>query len=144
MGFDGCMNLFAGPSDKNFSANMNLYDSHYSRTKIIGSSGGIKTDLEEALEMIAAGKINPAVMITHVGGINSIVDATMHLPEIPGGKKLTYTQFDMPLTAIEDFAELGKEEPLFAELAKACERHNGLWNKEAEDILLAKFMIETM
>ncbi len=48
-------------------------------------------------------------MITHVGGINAVADATCHLPEIPGDKKLTYIQFDMPLTAIDDFEELGKQ-----------------------------------
>lgn len=142
LAFDGCMNLFAGPSDNQFSANMNLYDSHYKKTKIIGSSGGIRSDLEEALALISAEKINPSVMITHVGGINSIVDTTLHLPEIPGGKKLAYTQFDMPLTAIEDFKELGKEDLLYAKLADACDRHNGLWNKDAEDILLNHFNVE--
>lgn len=142
LAFDGCMNLFAGPSDNQFSASMNLYDSHYKKTKIIGSSGGIRSDLEEALALISAEKINPSVMITHVGGINSIVDATLHLPEIPGGKKLAYTQFDMPLTAIEDFKELGKTDSLYAELADACDRHNGLWNKDAEDILLDHFNVE--
>lgn len=142
LAFDGCMNLFAGPSDSQFSASMNLYDSHYKKTKIIGSSGGIRSDLEEALALISAGKINPSVMITHVGGINSIVDATLHLPEIPGGKKLAYTQFDMPLTAIEDFKELGKTDLLYAKLADACDQHNGLWNKDAEDILLDHFNAE--
>lgn len=142
LAFDGCMNLFAGPSDNQFSASMNLYDSHYKKTKIIGSSGGIRSDLEEALALISAEKINPSVMITHVGGINSIVDATLHLPEIPGGKKLAYTQFDMPLTAIEDFKELGKTDSLYAKLADACDRHNGLWNKDAEDILLDHFNVE--
>ncbi|MBA4700640.1 MAG: zinc-binding dehydrogenase [Ruminococcus sp.] len=142
LAFDGCMNLFAGPSDNQFSASMNLYDSHYKKTKIIGSSGGIRSDLEEALALISAEKINPSVMITHVGGINSIVDATLHLPEIPGGKKLAYTQFDMPLTAIEDFKELGKTDLLYAKLADACDQHNGLWNKDAEDILLDHFNVE--
>ncbi len=33
LAYDGCMNLFAGPTDPKFSANMNLYDCHYSRTK---------------------------------------------------------------------------------------------------------------
>lgn len=141
LAFDGCMNLFAGPSDSQFSASINLYDSHYKKTKIIGSSGGIRSDLEEALTLISAEKIKPSVMITHLGGMNSIVDATLHLTEIPGGKKLTYTQFDMPLTAIKDFRELGKTDPLYEKLADACDRHNGLWNKEAEDILLDKFNV---
>ncbi|MDD4369962.1 MAG: zinc-binding dehydrogenase [Anaerostipes sp.] len=141
LGFDGCMNLFAGPANSDFKAMMNLYDCHYTKTKIIGSSGGLLSDLQEALNLIAAKKVNPAVMITHVGGIDAIVSTTLNLPEIPGGKKLTYTQFDMPLTAIEDFRELGKTDPLFEKLADACDRHKGLWNKEAEDILLEHFEV---
>ena len=47
--------------------------------------------MKEAIKNRAAKKeIKPSVMITHVGGINSIVDTTMNPPNIPGGKKLTY------------------------------------------------------
>ncbi|HIX67956.1 MAG TPA: zinc-binding dehydrogenase [Candidatus Anaerostipes excrementavium] len=141
MAFDGCMNLFAGPADSGFSAEMNLYDAHYRNTKILGSSGGIKTDLLEALDLISQKKVKPAVMITHIGGLDAYADTTLHLPEIPGGKKLIYTQFHMPLTAIEDFRKMGEEDPLFTKLADACDRHNGLWNKEAEDILLNYFEV---
>jgi hypothetical protein len=42
----------------------------------------------------------------------------------------------MPLTAISDFAEKGKEDPLFAGLAEICDRHKGLWSGEAEKYLL--------
>ena len=98
-----------------------------------------RIDLLEALDLIAKKEVNPAVMITHVGGIDAIVDTTLHLPEIPGGKKLTYTQFDMPQTAIEDFRKLGETDPLFAKLADACDKNQGLWNKEAEEILLDHF-----
>ena len=42
----------------------------------------------------------------------------------------------MPLTAIDDFASLGKSDPLFAELHDICSRSNGLWNAEAERALL--------
>lgn len=62
-------------------------------------------------------------MITHVGGINAVADATCHLPEIPGDKKLTYIQFDMPLTAIDDFEELGKTDSLFAKLDRSVKAH---------------------
>ena len=75
-------------------------------------------------------------MVTHVGGINAYSDAVINLPKIPGGKKLIYKQFDMPLTAIDDFAKLGEEDPLMKDLADACERNKGLWNPEAEQILL--------
>lgn len=47
-------------------------------------------------------------MITHIGGLDAYADTTLHLPEIPGGKKLIYTQIHMPLTAIEDFRKIGK------------------------------------
>lgn len=139
MAFDGCMNFFAGPTDKNFSGMINLYNCHYTSTHIMGTTGGNTDDLKEALALSAKGKIRPAVMVTHVGGMNSVIDATANLPKIPGGKKITYTQFDMPLTAIEDFAKLAQGNPLFGTLADACARHNGLWNVEAEKILLKHF-----
>jgi L-sorbose 1-phosphate reductase len=41
----------------------------------------------------------------------------------------------MPLTAIEDFEELGKKKELFKKLADSVKKHNGLWNGEAEKIL---------
>ena len=87
--------------------------------------------------MMSEGTINPSSMITHVGGLNCVIDTVMNLPKIPGGKKLTYVNIDMPLTAIADFREKGKDDPLFAELADICDRHNGLWNGEAEKYLLA-------
>lgn len=42
----------------------------------------------------------------------------------------------MPLTAIKDFAKIGETNPVFALLAKKCDEHKGLWNIEAEQILL--------
>lgn len=139
LGEDGCMNFFSGPTDKAFSANINLYNCHYSSTHIIGTTGGTTDDLREAIRLAAEGKMRPAVMVTHVGGMDSIVEATKNLPNIPGGKKLTYTQFDMPLTAIEDFREKGRTDPLFARLADCCAAHDGLWNSEAEGILFRHF-----
>lgn len=135
LAFDGCMNFFAGPSNNDFTSEINMYNVHYTSAHIIGTTGGNNDDLLEALELAAKGEIRPAVMVTHIGGIDSIADATLNLPSIPGGKKLTYTQFDMPLTAIEDFEELGKTNPLFKQLAESVKRHNGLWNGEAEKIL---------
>ena len=81
-------------------------------------------------------------MVTHVGGIDSIAEATLNLPKIPGGKKLTYTQFDMPLTAIDDFEELGKTNPLFAKLDAACKKNRGMWSSEAEKILFEHFGVD--
>ena len=142
LAFDGCMNFFAGPTNNQFSAEINLYNCHYTSTHILGTTGGNNDDLIEANDLAAKGLIEPAVMVTHVGGIDSIADATLNLPNIPGGKKLTYTQIDMPRTAIDDFEELGKTNPLFAKLDASCKAHRGLWNAEAEKILFDHFGVE--
>lgn len=142
LAFDGCLNFFAGPTDANFSAEINLYNCHYTSAHILGTTGGNNDDLIEANKLAAEGKIEPAVMVTHVGGIDSIAQATLDLPNIPGGKKLTYTQFDMPLTAITDFEELGKTDPLFAKLDEVCKKNRGLWCAEAEKILFEHFGVE--
>ena len=134
---DGCMNFFAGPTDHAFSATVNFYNVHYSATHIIGTTGGSTDDMRESLEMMEQGRLNPSVMITHVGGIDSAAQATLNLPNIKGGKKLIYTHIDMPLTAIADFKELGKSDPFFKDLDEIVTRNNGLWCAEAEKYLLA-------
>ena len=75
-------------------------------------------------------------LITHIGGLNAVPEATLDLPNIPGGKKLIYTNMEMPLTAISDFRNLAGKSPLFSDLADICDRHDGLWSVEAEDLLL--------
>lgn len=136
LGFDGCLNFFAGPSDPDFSAKLNFYNVHYAYTHIVGTSGGNMNDMQEALEIMTNG-LDPAGLVTHIGGLNAVPEATLNLPDIPGGKKLIYTHIDIPLTAISDFKELGKSDPLFRELSGICEAHNGLWSVEAEEYLLA-------
>ncbi len=132
---DGCLNFFAGPTDQKFSAMFNFYNVHYSFTHIVGTSGGNNQDMRESLDMMAKGQINPTAMITHVGGLDSVIDATIHLDEIPGGKKLIYTHVSMPLTAIDDFDKI--DSPLFKGLAEITKRSGGFWNAEAEKFLLA-------
>jgi threonine dehydrogenase-like Zn-dependent dehydrogenase len=136
LGFDGCLNFFAGPNDPGFSAPFNFYNVHYAYTHVVGTSGGNTDDMKEALDVMAKG-LDPAGLVTHIGGLNAVIDVTLHLPEIPGGKKLIYNHIEMPLTPIADFAEKGKSNAVYAQLADACARHKGLWNIEAEGILLA-------
>jgi len=133
---DGCLNFFAGPSDTKFSAMLNFYNVHYASAHIVGTSGGNTQDMIEALQMMEKGIINPAAMITHIGGLNSVVSTTLNLPKIPGSKKLIYTNIEMELTAISDFKKKGKTDPLFTHLAKIVEKNNGLWSIEAEKYLL--------
>lgn len=139
LGFDGCLNFFAGPLDNNFSANFNFYNVHYKQHHVSGTSGSTMEDMLDIVRLIGENKINPAVMITHIGGINAAVDTTLNLPKIPGGKKLIYNHIELPLTAIADLAELGKQDERFRTLDSLVKQHNGLWSAEAEDYLLKNF-----
>ncbi|MDR3645576.1 MAG: zinc-binding dehydrogenase [Clostridia bacterium] len=133
---NGCLNFFAGPTDPGFSALFNFYNVHYASTHIVGTSGGNTEDMIESLSLMEKGRINPAMMITHVGGLDSAAQTTLNLPKIPGGKKLIYTNISMELTAIADFAEKGRSDPLFAALAEIVADNNGLWCSKAEKYLL--------
>jgi threonine dehydrogenase-like Zn-dependent dehydrogenase len=126
MAFDGCLNFFAGPSDKTFSANINLYNCHYISTHIMGSTGGNVDDLKESIQLAADKKIRPSLMVSHICGIDAIANTVANLPKLKAGKVLSYTHFNLPLTAIEDFAKLGKTDPLFEQLHQACQKHHGL------------------
>ena len=137
LGRDGCLNFFAGPTDPNFSAEFNFYNVHYTSTHIVGTSGGNTDDIRECLDMMASGKINPSMMVTHVGGLDAAAETTLNLPNIRAGKMLIYTNIKMPLTAINNFGELGKSDAVFAALDKIIKANNGLWCCEAEKYLLA-------
>lgn len=137
LGHDGCLNIFAGSADKAFGAFVNLYYVHYDKQHIIGSAGGTSDDMRQALDLIGRGVINPAVMITHIGGLDSAVDTIKRLPQIPGGKKLIYSGISLPLTSLEDFEEKGKTNRLFKDLARIIQRTKGIWSNEAEEYLLA-------
>ena len=133
---DGCLNFFAGPTNPEFSAMFNFYNVHYASTHIVGTSGGNTEDMRDSLEMMEKGLIDPAAMITHVGGLDAVIDTTLNLPNISGGKKLIYTNIEMTLTAIADFEELGKKDAVFKDLADIVKKNKGLWSCEAEKYLL--------
>ena len=118
LGRDGCLNFFAGPTDPNFSATMNFYDVHYNSTHVMGTT---------------------AVMVTHIGGLDAAAETTLNLPKIPGGKKLIYNHIEMPLIALTDLREKGKEDERYTVLADIVDAHRGLWCPEAEEYLLANF-----
>ncbi|MDR2103246.1 MAG: zinc-binding dehydrogenase [Treponema sp.] len=141
LGTDGCLNFFAGPTDTSFSASLNFYQVHYDAHHLVGTSGGNTDDMKEALAMMSAGRLNPVFMVTHVGGLNAAAQTTLDLEKIPGGKKLIYTHKRLELTAIDDFAEKGRDRAspqsaLYAKLGEICARSRGLWNPEAEAYLL--------
>ena len=137
LAFNGCLNFFAGPATHDFYASVNFYDIHYMGHHVVGSSGGNTDDMREALDLMSRNVISPAAMITHVGGLDSSAQTILDLPDIPGGKKLIYTQVSMPLVALSDLETRGETDPLFAELARITSEHNGLWSTEAEKHLLS-------
>jgi threonine dehydrogenase-like Zn-dependent dehydrogenase len=137
LGFDGCLNFFAGPTNPAFKAEFNFYNVHYAFTHIVGTSGGNTDDMRESLRLMSEGKINPAVMITHVGGLDSVIETTLNLPQIPGGKKLIYTNISMPLVSLEKLGEKGETDPFFEELAQIVAKNDYIWSLEAEKYLLA-------
>ena len=137
LGFDGCLNFFAGPTNPEFRAEFNFYNVHYAFTHIVGTSGGNTDDMLESLKLMGEGKINPAIMITHIGGLDAVVDTTMNLPQIPGGKKLIYTNISMPLVSLYKLGEMGKDNKLFAGLDEIVSGNDYIWSLEAEKYLLA-------
>jgi len=137
LGFDGCLNFFAGPTNPEFKAELNFYNVHYAFTHIVGTSGGNTDDMRESLKMMSEARINPAVMITHVGGLDAVVETTLQLPEIPGGKKLIYTNISMPLISLYKLKELGKDNKLYAGLHEIVSKNDYIWSLEAEKYLLA-------
>lgn len=139
LAFDGCLNFFSGPIDKKFSATFNFYNVHYAQHHVAGTSGSTTEDMRDVVRLISENRINPAVMITHIGGLDAVIDTTLNLPQLPGGKKLIYTHISLPLTAIADFEALGGKDSRFKALAQIVTEHNGLWCAEAEEYLLGNF-----
>ena len=137
LGLDGCVNFFTGPTDQRFTAQFNFYNVHYHGHHVIGSAGSTTDDMLDALNLIGRGIINPAIMITHIGGLDSVADSILNLPNIPGGKKLIYTGISLPLIALEDFETKGKSDPFFRDLSLIIKETKGIWSKEAEEYLLA-------
>ena len=137
LGYDGCLNFFAGPTNSQFKAEFNFFNVHYNATHVVGTCAGNTNDMRDAIAMFNEGRLNPAALVTHIGGLDAVVETTLNLPKIPGGKKLIYNQISLPLVALWDLEEKGKDDPLLAELAKIVKAHNGLWNPEAEKYLLA-------
>jgi len=143
LGRDGCLNFFAGPQQKDFRASINFYNVHYEGHHVVGTSGGTTEDMRLSLQLMSQGRIDPAFMITHVGGLDSAVATILNLPDIPGSKKLVYVNIRMPMTPIDSFAERAEQvqEPLrgiFKELARLVEEGGNLWTAAAEEFLLSR------
>ena len=131
---DGCFNFFAGPADSKFSATINFYNIHYNAAHYVGTSGSNTQDMKDAIECIENKVVNLAKIATHIMGLNDVCDSIMKLPELPGGKKIVYSQKNFPIT---DVAELNDADEFQKTLKEIIARHDGLWNAEAEEYFLS-------
>ena len=129
---DGCLNFFAGPSDSKFSSTINFYNLHYCATHFVGTSGSNTQDMKDAIVCIENKVVDLAKIATHIMGLNDVCDSIPKLPELPGGKKIVYSQKYYPITDVNQFPDGEMENTLKA----IVEKHNGLGRAEAEKYFL--------
>lgn len=135
LGWDGCMNFFAGPIDSGFTAPINFYNIHYNATHYVGTSGSNTQDMIDAVKLIEDKVVNVGKVATHILGLDHVPETILDLPNIPGGKKICYSQKSYPLCAVEDMMKDDSTE--FAKGLKAIlEKSSGIWNAEAEKYFL--------
>jgi hypothetical protein len=133
---DGCINFFAGPTQKDMQGSLNLYRIHYDGIHVLGTGGSIPQDMRYVLELIQTNAIRPEALISHILGMSAYVDTMMAMATPSGAKKLCYTGLDIPLIAIDELDKWGEKDPLYSELAKIVKNNGGLWCVEAEEYLL--------
>ena len=134
--FDGCINFFAGPTVHEFQGSLNLYRVHYDGIHVVGTAGSIPVDMTDVISLIEQNKINAGSLVSHILGLNAVVDTLFAMEKPSGAKKVCYNELDLPLIAISDLRELGKTNDLYKNLADIVDKNDGLWCAEAEEYLL--------
>ena len=134
---DGCINFFAGPPVHDLPGSLNLYRVHYDGIHVVGTAGSIPEDMTDIITLIEEEKINPGALVSHILGLNAVSDTLFAMEKPSGAKKVCYNELDLPLIAISDLKELGKENELYRVLGEIVERNGGIWCAEAEGYLLA-------
>lgn len=133
---DGCINFFAGPVTHDLQGSLNLYRIHYDGIHVVGTAGSIPQDTIDTIKLIERKKVNAGALISHILGLKYAASAIMAMKTPNGAKKVCYNDLDIPLIALEDLAEMGKTDPLYAELDKIVKANGGIWCAEAEKYLL--------
>ena len=137
LAFDGCLNFFAGPSDPNFSAMFNFYNVHYAYTHVVGTSGGNTDDMVEALDMMSKG-LDPAGLVTHIGGLGAVIEATKHLPEIPGGKKTDLHTRRYAIDTNFGLCQTGRNECCLQNISRNVRQELGLVERGSRNFLVGE------
>jgi len=135
--FDGCVNFFAGPPVHDLQGSLNLYRVHYDGIHVVGTAGSIPEDTVDTIRLIEENAINPGCIVSHILGLHAAADTLMAMAKPSGAKKVCYNELDLPLIAIDELAEWGKKDPMYAELDRIVKANGGLWCAEAEKYLLA-------
>ena len=136
-GIDGCINFFAGPAVHNLQGSLNLYRVHYDGIHVVGTAGSIPEDTVDTIGLIEKDAVNPGALVSHILGLGAVADAIYAMEKPSGAKKVCYTHLDLPLIAVDELEELGKDNALYAELGRIVKENGGLWCAEAEAYLLA-------
>ena len=134
---DGCINFFAGPAVHNLQGSLNLYRVHYDGIHVVGTAGSIPEDTVDTIKLIEQDAVNPGAIVSHILGLPAVADAIYAMEKPNGAKKVCYSHLDLPMVAVDDLEELGKDNALYAALAEIVKRNGGLWCAEAEAYLLA-------
>ena len=133
---DGCINFFAGPAVHDLPGSLNLYRIHYDGIHVLGTAGSIPADMADVLHLLEERKLNPGAIVSHILGMNAVADTLNAMNKPNGAKKVCYNELDLPLIAISDLEELGKDNDLYRQLAILVKKNGGMWCAEAERYLL--------
>ena len=133
---DGCVNFFAGPAVHNMQGSINLYRIHYDGIHVVGTAGSIPEDTVDTIHLIEQDKLNVGALVSHILGLRAVPEAILDMEVPNGAKKVCYTGIDIPLIAVDDLENKGKDNELYRELAIIVKRNGGLWCTEAEKYLL--------
>jgi hypothetical protein len=93
--------------------------------------------MTDVIELIEKDLINPGAMVSHILGLGAVIDTVMAMSVPNGAKKVCYNGIDLPLVAIDELEDLGKDNELYKALAEIVKNNGGLWCAEAEKYLLA-------
>jgi threonine dehydrogenase-like Zn-dependent dehydrogenase len=74
LGQGAVLNLFGGLKRGDEVVGLDTLEIHYKSINVTGSSGGSPWDITHTLELMASGKIDPAVHITRIGDLENAIE----------------------------------------------------------------------
>jgi len=136
LGFDGCLNFFAGPPVHELQGSLNLYRVHYDGIHVLGTAGSIPEDTHDIIKLIEDGKIDPSGLISHIMGIDKVPENIFAMKVPNGAKKISYNELDIPCIEVAKLSEWADKDPLYKGLYDIVSKDGGKWSAAAEKYLL--------